>query len=299
MKKQGISFGVVVCLLVSVLVCPCFSQRRSSRASRNVAQQQQQRQREVQRRHEQFRLETERRREQRRLESQRRSQETATIVSQYRNEISPEALGVNAEQWKAIQAKMQRIRELRAEPTLDFSVYGFAGGGSENSSSSSDSGVLPGAGGGRGGGSGGGYGWSGGSTGGGGSGGSSGGGSYGSSTGSSGGSGWGYSIGGGAGPNGDRPVMKRVGELNLGWMWQRPSEGKKAEELTEGERACERLLDALEATGPNEEGVQESLAALRRLRQERQRQLEEAREELRALVTGPQEAKLILMGYLD
>jgi len=52
MKKQGISFGVAVCLLVSVLVCPCLSQRRSSRASRNVAQQQQQRQREFERRRE-------------------------------------------------------------------------------------------------------------------------------------------------------------------------------------------------------------------------------------------------------
>ena len=300
MKRHVVLFGAILCVTVAAMTGTGLSQRRGYRTGSRPPQV-----REQERRLAELREENERRREQQRLESQRRSQEMAAIVSEYKDEISQEALGVNAEQWKVMQAKMERIRELRAQPALSFSVYGFAGGGSEHSASSSDSGVVPGAGvGGSGHGrSGGGGGSSGGSVrygfGGGSGGGSSGGGSYEYSTGNSSGAGWGYSIGGGAGPNGDRPVKKRVGELNLGWMWRRPSEDKKAEELTEGERVCERLLDALEAKEPNEEGVQQSLAALRQLRQDRQRQLAEAQQELRAIVTAQQEAKLILMGYLD
>ena len=248
-----------------------------------------------------------RRNEQHQLERQQQSQEFTKIREAYRDEAAQDALGVDAEQWQLIKLKMERIRELHRQPTLAFFAYGFASGESSNSTSSSQSGSIPssgrigttrGWGGGRAGGSAGGMAGSV-RSGSGGSAGATGGGSYGSSSGSSSGSSYGYGFGGGAGPNGDRPVKKQVGELKLGWMWPRPSENKKLDELTESDKMCEQLLDAITAETPDHDLVQQRVEQFRQLRQERLRQLRQIQQELRELVSPEQEAKLILMGYLD
>lgn len=248
-------------------------------------------------------------RDMRRRQAQQRQNgpDYQAIRRAYEDEAAQAAFGADAEQWKKIEAKMIRIRELRRTPSLTFTAYGSATGGSHNEYHFSQSGSIP-ARGGRvsghgGGGAGGGVGGTTSS----GSGstqygvtarsGSSG--SYGVTSGGSSGGGWGFSFGGGLGPNGDRPVMKKVDEMSLGWMWLRPSERNDPNELTESHKTCEQLLDALVAEQPDPQLVQERVAQLRQLRQERQRQLREVQDELRAIVTPEQEAKLILMGYLE
>ncbi|MHC4519805.1 MAG: hypothetical protein ACYTAS_14550 [Planctomycetota bacterium] len=279
MKRFIVLLGVVVCLVVSALIRPCFSQRYRYSAGRRPSQMR----------------DIERRQEQRRLESQRRREEFRKITDDYRDETHQEALGVSAERWAKIKPLMGRIDELRVGPMLKFSTYAFSSGGSSRSGSSVQSGSSRRSAG-MGGGSSGGsvrYGFGSGSSG------SSGGASYGYSSESSSGSGWGYSIGGGAGPNRDRPVKKRVGDLNLGWTWRRPSDDKGPDELTEGGKICEGLLDALEAEEPDPKAVKEHIEKLRRVREQAKRELAAACKQLREIVAPDQEAKLILMGYLD
>lgn len=283
MKRRTVSFGVAVCLVVSLLVCPCLSQRRSSRINRSPAQEQQRRLRDFQRRS-----------EQRRLESQRRREEHRKISDEYRDEAHQEVLGVTAEQWAQMKPLIGRIDELRVGPMLKFSTYGFSSGGSSSSGGSVRSGSTGGSTGAGGGVSGGWSGASGGS-----SGGSS---SYGFRTGSGPRPprpGQGSAGGGSTGTGPEQPVKKRVGDLNLGWTWRRPSDDKGPDELTEGDKICEGLLDAIEAEESDPEAVKEHLEKLRQLRERAKRELEEARKQLREVVSPKQEAKLILMGYLD
>ncbi|UCD49166.1 MAG: hypothetical protein JSW27_16735 [Phycisphaerales bacterium] len=295
MKRQMVMYSTVASLLFWAPLCPCLSQTRQPRVRPRPSQV-----RDMQRRS-----------EQRRLESQKRAEEFARIRAEYTAEASQEALGADAEQWKRIESKMRRIEELRVQPSLNFSIYGSAGGRSESSTHSSQSGPLPssgrsrmryGSGSGSAGGTAGGMGQSGASVrygASGGAAGSAGGGSYGFSSGGSSGSSYGYGFGPRVGPNGERPIKKQVGALSLGWTWPRPSEDKKPDELTDGDKMCEQLLDALTAETPEPELVQQRVEQLRRCRQEQLRQLRRTQQELRALVTGEQEAKLILMGYLD
>ncbi len=246
---------------------------------------------------------------QRRQAQQQNGPDYQAIRRAYADEAAQAALGADAEQCKRIEAKMNRIRELRRTPSLTFTAYGSATGQSNYEYHFSQSGSTPSrARGGRvsgygGGGVGGGIGGT--------TSGSRGSmqygvrtppgtnGSYGVTSGSAGGAGWGYSFGGGLGPNGDRPVMKEVEGMSLGWTWLRPSERNDPNELTASNKMCEQLLDALVAEPPDPQLVQERVAQLRQLRAERQRQLHEVQDELRAIVTPEQEAKLILMGYLD
>ena len=82
-------------------------------------------------------------------------------------------------------------------------------------------------------------------------------------------------------------------------MWHRPSEDKNASESTDADTTCEQLLDAITAETPDRDLVQQRVEQLRQFRQERLRQLRQTQQQLRELVTPEQEAKLILMGYLD
>jgi hypothetical protein len=94
-------------------------------------------------------------------------------------------------------------------------------------------------------------------------------------------------------------VKKTVGEVNLGWQWRRPSVNKEPDKLTEGNKACEQLLDALEMTDPDAVQVRQRLEALRKIREQRRTELRETQRQLRELVTPEQQPKLVLMGYLD
>lgn len=83
------------------------------------------------------------------------------------------------------------------------------------------------------------------------------------------------------------------------WKWSRPSVLKSRAELTLAERSAEDVLDALEGGKSSQQEIREKLAALRKARDEAGRQLRGAQLELRKVVTFEQEAKLVLMGWLD
>jgi hypothetical protein len=59
------------------------------------------------------------------------------------------------------------------------------------------------------------------------------------------------------------------------------------------------LLDTIQAENPDPQATQERIERLRRIREQKRAELKQVRQELRALVTPEQEAKLILMGYLE
>jgi hypothetical protein len=275
MKKQTVVYSTVASVLFWVPLWPCLSQTRQRRMGPRPSEM-----RDMQRRS-----------EQRRLENQRRREAHRKIAEEYRDEAHQEALGITAEQWAQIKPLLGRIDELRVGPMLKFSTYGFASGGSSSSVRSGSSGRSAGAVGGGGAG-----GWSGAS-------GGSSSASYGFRTGSGPRPprpGQSASRGGGsAGAGPEQPVKKRVGDLNLGWTWRRPSDDKGPDELTEADKICEGLLDAIEAETPERESVQKHIEQLRRIRREKQQELQQVRRALRAIATPEQEAKLILMGYLD
>ena len=95
------------------------------------------------------------------------------------------------------------------------------------------------------------------------------------------------------------PVKKQIGDIGLGWQWERPALDQGPEALSEGEKACERLVDLFERKGPDPNQVRQRVEALRQVRAQRQAQLREAQRQLREIITPEQEPKLILMGYLD
>jgi len=96
-----------------------------------------------------------------------------------------------------------------------------------------------------------------------------------------------------------KPVKKRVGDVCLGWQWGRPSLHASRDQLSAGTRACAELLDTLEKGAPDPAQMRQQVEALREIREQKQAEYRQAREELRKVVTPGQEAKLILMGYLD
>jgi hypothetical protein len=298
--------SLVLCVLLFTLADRSFSR---ARGPRTPAEQQRWIQ-EQQRKAEQQRLENEEKRK-------AAQQDGRKIVDEYSDEAWQQALGATAEQWKAIQPKLEKVKKIEGPLVIRLSVYGFGGGGSSTSSSFSES-----SGGGGGGGIGGGY--ASGSAG--GSGGAVGGGHYsagpgiggGASSasqssgvraggGTSGGQG-GSSAGGGAAGSGSGygfamggtgPVKKQVGDVSLGWQWRRPSLSKSPDQLSENEKTCEQLLDVLEKDKPDPEQVHQRVEALRKVREQKQAERREARRQLREVVTPEQEARLVLMGYLD
>lgn len=95
------------------------------------------------------------------------------------------------------------------------------------------------------------------------------------------------------------PVRKQVGDIALGWLWERPALGSGPDALSESEKACERLVEVFEIKDADPNEVRARVAALRQVRARRQAELREAQEQLRALITPAQESRLILLGYLD
>ncbi len=296
-KRVGL-LSLILCAFLSTLADRSFSR---ARPPRTPAEQQRWMQ-EQQRKAEEPRLKSQ--------EQQKAAQQAAhKIWEDYSDsEAWPQILDVTPEQWKAIKPKLARIKQLRSVPTMDASVYAFGGGGNTYSDSFNRGSST-------GGGTGSGY--AGGSAR--GSGGVGGGGRYvfggqaggtaaargavggsglqGTSSVSGGvasaGSGYGFAIGR------TGPVKKKVGDVSLGWQWHRPSLDKGPDKLTEGDKACEQLLDALEIKSSNPEQVRQRLEVLRKMREQRRAELQETQRQLRELVTPEQEPKLVLMGYLD
>lgn len=99
----------------------------------------------------------------------------------------------------------------------------------------------------------------------------------------------------GGSPNNKQPANK----VEEGWKWSKAWEKKAPNELTEGERICEELLELLEDKDSNQKEIVQKVEALREIRKEAGKQLAQAQQELRKVLTFRQEATLVLMRYLN
>lgn len=279
MRRASASLSLILCLLLSALPGRSLSQGRGFQSPAEFQRRMEEQQRQLQQQQEEFQRQM--------RERQSKNEAMQKIRDEYSEEAYQQALSATAEQWQAIQPKLERIKRLKDMPCLDISIYAVGGSGgyqigafTETSdrgrSTANASGGFSAT---RGVNS-----------------------TSDSSTRSGRAGGYGRSFAeGGANLRVQTPgpVRKQVGDVNLGWQWQRPSLGKGPDKLTEGDKACEQLLDAMERKDANSEQVRQRLAALRKVRQQRRAELEEARRQLLALITPEQEARLILMGYLE
>ncbi len=279
MKRASASLGLILCLLLSTLPGRSLSQTRGPQSPAEFQRRMEEQRRQLQQQQEEFQRQM--------RERQSKNEAIQKIKDEYSEEAYQQALGATAEQWQAIQPKLARIRRLKDMPCLDISIYAVGGSGgyqfgaftgtsdggrsTANASggfsatrgvnSTSDSSTRSGRAGG-----------------------------YGRSF-AEGGSELKVQTPG--------PVRKQVGDVNFGWQWQRPSLDKGPDKLTEGDKACEQLLDALEMKDANSEQIRQRLEALRKIREQRRAELRETQRQLRELVTPEQEPKLVLMGYLE
>ena len=95
------------------------------------------------------------------------------------------------------------------------------------------------------------------------------------------------------------PIKKKVDDIALGWQWERPSLDRSPEALSESEKVCERLVETFEMKDPDPEQVRQQVEALAQGPAAAGAELEETRRQLLAASSPAQEAKLILMGYLE
>ena len=231
---------------------------------------------------------------QRRVQEQKRKlqeeqQAWAQVQEEYPDEAYQQALGATPEQWQIIKPRLERVKMLEEEPVIHISVYASSadrrnrsvrqGLGAKDAVSDS----APPS-------------WSD---------------ARGSVTVAGGGSGGPsqvFGMGGGLSGDASRyfflegrrrpvppslgPMKKQVGDVSLGWRWPGPPR-----ESDLGAQACGQLLDAIEAKDP--EQMRRQIEAVRQIREQRQAQQRQARQKLREVVAPAQEAKLILMGYLD
>jgi hypothetical protein len=85
------------------------------------------------------------------------------------------------------------------------------------------------------------------------------------------------------------------------WQWKNSWKDKAQDELTEAQRLARQLIDLVERKDVAQGTLKRTMDALRKARQqepELQRQLAEARRELREGLTPRQEAALVLMRWL-
>jgi len=89
--------------------------------------------------------------------------------------------------------------------------------------------------------------------------------------------------------------------------WNRPSEspqhpmkGKARDQMPEGYRIVEELIDLLEDENAKDEEIRQKIDALQQAREKARKQLPEARKELAKVLTSPrQEAVFLLTGDID
>jgi hypothetical protein len=181
-----------------------------------------------------------------------------------KKELMKPILRATEKQWKAIEAKVNKVSELRslANVSIKLMVYGSMSGSSVGVKKGSGRGFMSGS-------------MSG----------------FGSSE-------WGGgeeivqkrdSAGGSSSPS----------HIYRSWQWFRPSQNKGFENLNEGEKICEELFRLLEGKNSELEQIRQKMEALRKFRQEAKKELAIAQQELRELVTPHQEAALVMMQILD
>ena len=106
--------------------------------------------------------------------------------------------------------------------------------------------------------------------------------------------------------------QSRVGAASGGssmekFHWNRPSESyfgpmadKSRDQMPEGYRIVEELIDLLEDDKSTDELIREKIDALQQARESAQKTLSKARQELAATLTTPrQEAVFLLLGHID
>jgi hypothetical protein len=91
---------------------------------------------------------------------------------------------------------------------------------------------------------------------------------------------------------------KTYSTIQHGWKWYKPSDRKTPGKLTEGERLSEEILELIEDKNSKPEEIEQNMETLRKIKQESNKQLAKARQELREVLTYRQEAALILIGRL-
>ncbi len=279
MRKLTTFSTLILCLLLSALPGRSLSQGRGFQSPAEFQRRMEEQQRQLQQQQEEFQRQM--------RERQSQNEAMQKLKDQYSDEAYQEALGVMPQQWRAIQPKLATIKRLKNMPCLDISIYAVGGSGGYQFGAfteTSDGGRSAAN-------ASGGYSATRGVN------------STSDSTtrsGTAGGYGRSFAEGGAElRVQTPGPVRKQVGDVNLGWQWQRPSLGKGPDKLTEGDKACEQLLDVIELKNPDAAQVRQRMEALRRTREQRRTELRDTQQQLRALVTPEQEAKLVLMGYLD
>ena len=93
-------------------------------------------------------------------------------------------------------------------------------------------------------------------------------------------------------------------EQSFSWIKHSKGTGgiraKTPEEMTEGQKLADELIDLLEDDKSTDEAVRQKIDALQKVRDDARRQLPKARKELAAVLTTPrQEAVFLLLGCID
>jgi flagellar motor protein MotB len=287
MRKLTILSSLILCLLLSALPGRSLSQGRGPQSPAEFQRLMEQQQRQFKQMQEEWQRQMREQWQRQMQEQQAKNEATQKLREQYYDEAQQQALDATGEQWQVLRPRLERIKRLQAMPHIDIATYVIGGSGSYQFGAfteTSDGGRSTAN-------ASGGYSATRGVN------------STSDSTtrsGRAGGYGRSFAEGGAnLRVQTPGPVRKQVGDVYLGWQWQRPSLNKERDKLTEGDKACERLLDTLETEKPGPVQIRQQLESLRQARQRQQAELQQARQQLRAIVTPEQEAKLILMGYLD
>jgi hypothetical protein len=111
--------------------------------------------------------------------------------------------------------------------------------------------------------------------------------------------GTGGSGGGGSARNTpSKPNTKETYSSQYGWKWYKPWDSKTPGKLTKGERLSEEILELIEDKNSRPEEIEQKMETLRTIKQEAQKQLAIARQELLEVLTYRQEVALIIMRRL-
>jgi hypothetical protein len=253
-RKTTVVSGLILCLLFGTLLDRSLSQTQAPKSQEESQRWfHEQRLKDIERQ-----AQFQRKAEEQRFKAMEQQKAAGKIREEYADEAYQEALGATAEQWQAIHPRLERVKELQNMPRLDISIYavsaagGYQSGGFTHTSdggrsTANASGQLSAT---RG---------------------------VNSTSDSSTRSGTASGYGRSSAESGANlrmqlpgPVKKQVGNMNLGWHWQQPSLNKSPDKLSEGEKACERLREALETDQPGPEQIRQQVAGLRQARQQRQ-----------------------------
>jgi hypothetical protein len=85
--------------------------------------------------------------------------------------------------------------------------------------------------------------------------------------------------------------------FNMSWAWDKPWYKKGAQR--EDEKLCDRLFNLLRSNRANEQQIKQTMATLKKAREQTKKELVEAQQKLRENLTLEQEARLIVLGWLD